>query len=226
MSLDKLKLFEPLKDSSDKSTEFVNVSAYQFLRITFFADIPCTFDVIFSFDGVQTGPTQSYKVNNNWSTQKCEVILDYCKIVVRKNVELDNNLLVCNVLGRKFADKPFDNQLDSKVIPSIPIAPAQVKEPEPEQENTRSKSPFRSILKSRKSIDRSHQNNKIECNDPRLPQYLPKNSVLIGSFANGISYVPPPTTDSYCFLVYRDNQFAWCDLDVNAVDSREISWKI
>ena len=149
---------------------------------------------------------------NVWSTRKIEIILSYIKIRVIRPEGESNRLLVVNCLGRY-------SQLDSQ-------EPQQVKheeEEQPKDEPIRSKSPFRAFVHRKKSGPITQpQSNKINVADERLPQFIARNGLLVGSYASSVITVPPPEPNINSHLCFIDNQFQWCEIE----NSKKVNWKI
>lgn len=203
-----LKIVDPMINDFVRESIYVDVRKYKHLRITSFSDCNLSMDVCFSHNGVNEGPTSSYPLQANlWATRRVDVILPYIKIRIVRNEKDENKNLVVNVLGRY---TPQDDHHDVKQ--------EEVKVDEEVQPQQRSKSPFRSFV-SKKKPAAQVPSQKIQVNDPRLPEFISKNSLLVGGFSNQIICVPAPTEDSH--LCYRDGSFVW-----DPLPDKKITWKI
>jgi hypothetical protein len=223
MSLDKLKRFNGLADDEKEYIgEFVNVESFTQLRLTFYSDILLEVSIVFSPDSFSDAIVNTYKSNGSWQTLRLDIVLPYCKLVVRRISEASNRVLCVNVLARKTLDL-------HKEEPKKEVEEEQHEHLETEK---RSKSPFRSILKRKESRgsntmnNNNNNSNKICVYDSRLPQFVPKNAILIGGYTGGnVVFIPPPTSDKYCILAYNNGQYAWVDMEIEA-DHKNVSWKI
>ena len=87
-----------------------------------------------------------------------------------------------------------------------------------EEEPKRSKSPFRKFVAHKKEA----VSQKIQVNDPRIPDYVSKNCILIGGFASSqLSTIPPPTRGEDSHLVYKNDTFSW-----EPLIEKKITWKV
>jgi hypothetical protein len=207
--IDKLKILTPLSgDEVSRETEYVNVSVYKYFRITSYSDIDLQLDIIFSFDGQNEGPVQINPLNHKWTTRKVEIILPYVKLrVTRAVAEIqENKLLVVNILARSQSD---ESKKEEEHIDHV----EQVKPVEP----VRSKSPFSSILKRGRSNSRSEskheqpRSDKIQVHDSRIPEFLPRNAILVGGYSNSATIIPAPI-DNDSVLVFSSGKFVWMPL--------------
>lgn len=221
MSLDinSLKRFEPLKEN-EYIGPYVDISNWGILRLTFYSDVLMEICIQFSPDGIIHALMNTYRTNLSWQTVKIDIVLPYCRLVIKKISDAENKVLCVNVLCRKGGAE----------IQKVEPKKEEIKEQEPEKEEHRSKSPFKRILKSGRRESKgsisTNQNTKVECIDPRFLSFIPKGGILVGSFNNTVSVIPPPNSDSYCFLTYNNGVFAWVDLDIDNTDHKNVSWKI
>lgn len=97
----------------------------------------------------------------------------------------------------------------------------------PRTAETRGKSPFRSILKFKskgKTNEESATKIRQSVSFDRLPHFIPKNAILVGSFSNQIICIPPPENDTDSYLAFKDNKIQWCKM--NETTEKRFSWKI
>ena len=206
MDLSGLRIMDPMKLDFVRETNYINVSSYKLLRITTMSDCALEMRVSFSLNGINEGPSSTYMLQPNvWMMRKCEVLLPYCRIQLIRADGVENNLLVVNVLGnRGFIQNEPANE---------PVAGPVVSEEEPK----RSKSPFRKFVANKKEA----LSQKIQVNDPRIPDYVSKNCILLGGFSNSLTTIPPPTRGEDSHLVYKNDTFSW-----EPLAEKKISWKV
>mgnify|MGYP001367772941 CR=1 FL=1 len=221
MSLEKLKINQALGFNMSRETEWCDVHSFKFLRLTAFSDTNITIEITFSPDKIIIGPVTVLKQTNFWTTRKIDVVLNFMKIKVIREGPNENKMIVINVLGRH-------NQLDStepkeiihhnnlesdqnyelSLINEVDTKLESNTDQNIESLQNRSKSPFRSILKGitpKKNIPKS-------VSFDRLPAFIPRNSLLNGSYGNVISTIPPPEQNKTSILIFKDNVIQWSEL--------------
>ncbi len=208
-----LKIVDPMTSDFIRETNWIDIRKYKHLRITSFSDCNLALDVCFSHNGMNEGPLNSFAIfANQWKTYRVDIILPFIKLRVIRSENEINTMLVINTLGRY---SQVNEQ--SKEQPVL----KQESEIEEHSEVRRAKSPFRSFV-ARKKSGPLPVAQKVEVNDARLPNFIPKNSLLVGSFAGQISTIPPPTPNVDCYLCYIDNSFIWQPIS----DNKKITWKV
>ena len=204
MDLDKLRITKPLGLQSSIETEWVKVSSYKFLRLTSCSDTNVTIEVIFSHNASDIGPSNNLKQGKLWMTCRVDILLDWMKIKVTNEQTIENKFLIINCLGRHNVGPLID-------VHDLPKPFINDNEPVVEsQEESRSKSPFKSILKSGFKSKKKPDFTKSVSFD-RLPTFIPRNGVLVGSFNNQIQFIPPPPIDKMSFLVSNNGVIQWIE---------------
>ena len=190
-NIDELNIHTPFNNNVYfKESNYVNVSQFKSLRLTTSSDVDCTLEIIFSVDSIHDGPSNSFRVSSVYSTRRVDVILPYLKIRLYKlNIENENHHLIINFLNHLYTPK-MDKDTD---------------EIEVEKE---SNSLFRNIMK-RKSKNVEPKTEKIDVSDHRLPNLIPRNSLLVGSFNNSITTVPPPDQPNSILMYDTNNKYVW-----------------
>ena len=213
MNLDNLRISDAMTSDYIRETIYVNVSKYKHLRITSFSDCDLLLYVSFSHDGSTTGPTYDHQLKaNQWSTRRVDIILPFIRLRVVRNEGVVNTNLVINCLGRYTPDPVEQSVVDNKVDEMEPV----------KDEQPRSKSPFRKFVEKRKSVVSSNApSQKIAVSDERLPQFISRGSLLVGSFSNNLICIPPPEQGVDSHLCYIDNSFQWV-----SISEKRITFKV
>lgn len=199
MDLQKLNMSVPFDlNEISRETPFINVDKFKYFRVTSYSDVEFQMDIVFSPDGVfEHGPIVTYSVNSRWNTRRLEILLPFMKVrLMRAQGDvLVNKILCINFLGRSGL-----GEIEHKEEP--------VKE-EPVVEQ-RSKSPFSGILRRGRSNSKHEppKNEKIIVEDHRLPNFIPRNTILVGSYNNTATIIPSPI-DNDSVLIWTDNKFQW-----------------
>ena len=214
MDLDMLKIVNPLISESVRESDFVDVKKYKHIRLTSYSDCDLNMQVIFSFDAISEGPTTQYQLNANaWATRRIDIILPYIKVRVIKPEEVVNKMLVINALGRY-------TQIES-------IQPREVENDDVPKDDykdeSRSKSPFRAFVNRKKSGSNINPSQKISVNDPRLPNFVSRNTLLVGGYSNSIIAIPPPDPNVDSHLCFIDNKFVWQSI---SEPKKTLTWKV
>jgi hypothetical protein len=214
MDLEMLKIVDPMTSDCIRESVFVDVRKYKHIRITSFSDCELGMQIIFSYNGISEGPMSQYQlIPNNWTTRRVDIILPFIKIRVIKAEEQVNKMIVINALGR--------------FTPIESIQPVKENEdndvPKDEPKDGRSKSPFRSWVGKKINNSNHNPSQKIQVNDPRLPDYISRNSLLIGGYSNSVILIPPPVANTDSHLCWIDNTFCWQSINE---PKKTLTWKI
>ena len=164
MDLNKLRITNPLGLNSSIEIEWVKVSYFNYLRITACSDTNVTIDVLFSHNGLDIGPITTLKQNKIWTTRRIDkyilILLDWMKIRVSNDQLIENRFLIVNTLGKKHPSP--QPQVENTLVKSpnilsinnLPIDNEENSGPmisDNEPSESRTKSPFKSILRGFKS---------------------------------------------------------------------------
>ena len=201
MDLEKLKITNGLIDETTYNTEYVNVSQYKSLSLCGISDVPLTIRFVFSVNGLDDGPADFSFVNfnpNTWTRLKTEVCLPFVKIKVENKNKLKNLTLVINTTGLRL---------------SFP----QLQKKNEEEKIERTKSPFRKWALHSKGKEEV----KVIPRSP-LPEFLPRNAILVGSYVGSYTFIPPPESNKNSYLCFIDGMFVWQEMP----EPKKITWKI
>ena len=208
LELKNLEIADPLKDTIEHKTEFVNVSKYRKLKITSFSDTIVQVNLDFSNDGINTGCNNMFRIaSDRWATEEFLVQMDYLRIRVVNQSGKQNEKISIAVTPVKYNEvflheaerksqrlsaietsRSFSNDLNlsSDVPPepsfSAPAPPA--KEEEEKKKKKRFQSPF---SKSRRERDSKSKSTVL---DYRIPQSIPEGALLYGGKLGELKILP------------------------------------
>ena len=215
MEVKDLCKYSPMYSEKEWSSNFVDVVFSNELCISVQTDINLTLKVIHSFNQVSNGPEYIYKLQPGWSTRCVKRALPYVKLVITNDSDQDNNILILSVIS------------DKKVKDTAPL-PLPVPIPEPVEtkiEQLRSKSPFSSMLKKKKPIERESPAPSCKC--VKIPEILSRNSLICGDWNRQLKAVPPPLlgqTETQILTFNSNDQFEWVVSRGERID-KNVSWK-
>lgn len=194
-NLNDLNIHTPfIFDEYIKETPFVKVDMYKSLRLTSSSDIDCTLELIFSVDpSSENGPRNSMRVSSVWSTRRIDVILPYLKIKLYKlNITDENNHLCVNFLCPNIMEKDTEADDESSEI------------------ETKSRNLFSNLMKRRSKNEKVEPKADVKYK-VQIPDLIPRNSLLVGTYSNGVSTVPPPMEPNM-ILMYNGSRLEWVNI--------------
>lgn len=211
--LEKLNLPDAALGLDGWSSEYVKVgNDYKHFRVTGFSDTDTVLNIIWSNDGINDGFCSTVTLKSGkWKTEKIEVMLPYVKYNVLGSTE-NNTRTIINTLGRTFEVNNTGTigrstgsmcQLNEENADTVELK---------EKETKRGKSPFRRFSISRKnSMGKIDKQIDITSNhDPRIPDGIYRNSILIGAAPGQLTTLPPPPTDGLKYvLTYNSGTYIW-----------------
>ena len=196
-NLNDLNIHSPFfMDEFCKESPYVKVDQLKALRLTTSSDIDCTLEIIFSVDTVVEGPKNSFRVSSVWSTRKVDIILPYMKIKLYKLNILDENKHLCiNFLSHNNMDTDESNADDE--------ASSEIE--------SKSRSLFSSIMKRRSRNERNEKAESKMDNQNKLPNLIPRNSLLVGGYNNSVLTIPPPLEPNM-ILMFNGQKLEWINI--------------
>lgn len=206
MEIEKLTRYTPLIDTNKWESEYVKVVTAKELTFTTNTDVCLTMYIVFSVDGKTDGQEHKFKLPSGWSSRNMRRSLPYCKVILINETGISNDILVLSVLSDKVI----------KQDPEKP--PAELIE----DHETRSKSPFRSILSRRK---KSIPSNILQ--NCKVPEHVPKNALLCGDWDGKLKVIPPPISGigEVQLLTFQNGSFEWIILSEDEKKDKNVSWR-
>ena len=195
-NLNDLNIHTPfIFDEYMKESPFVKVDMYKSLRLTSSSDVDCTLEIIFSVDpSCENGPRNSMRISSVWSTRRIDVILPYLKIKLYKlNITDENNHLCVNFLCPNIMDSK-ENEADD----------------ESSEIESKSRNLFSNLMKRRSKNEKVEPKADVKYK-VQIPDLIPRNSLLVGTYSNGVSTVPPPMEPNM-ILMYNGHRLEWVNI--------------
>lgn len=222
MELNSLSLHNPLGDVNTWASQYVKVLGLKELTVTTYSDVALDLTILFSINGCDSqSQNHNFKlVAGNWNSFNVRISLPWCRFKLENKSGKNNNTLIMSVLSSKKIDVDDDKKLveNSKSEESID---------EHHENDGRFKSPLRNILNRRRKSN-SHKQLPVTC---KVPEYVPKGSLLIGDWS-GLKVVPPPVNISDLQVLTCVNGIVeWCivnenEKDIDTMDTiKNVSWK-
>lgn len=183
MEINALSCYQPLGDVESWSSQYVKCLGLKELTITTCSDVQLTLSVCFSINGYEDGQTHTFKVHS-WQSFNVRVSLPWCKFKLENKSGKPNNSLILSVISNKKIDLEEHNEKKS-----VERTLSNDTHHQEEKEEGRFKSPLKSILNRRR---KSNSHKSLPISSCKVPEHVPRGSLLVGDYNSGIKSIPPP----------------------------------